>query len=266
MADGVDGVTGTWRKAEFVLWTDVTIPVLGMLVWFGLLVLAIAIFLAAAKSHGGPPSNLMGQLSQLMRSPMGIQAATASLDIVLLFFFWRILRRVGAGALVARFAAVRMPVILFTAFAGLAMAVGVLIANWQLSVHSIVRFHPVASERLIGPGSPYQYPVIFLTLAIIAPLAEEIYFRGIVYSWLSRKIFLVPAAFVSAFFFALVHFRFTDHPGIEGLYLTGVIGLVGLINAALAAQTRSLWPPIVFHGCYNASLYGVVLAAPLLGI
>ncbi|MEJ0041922.1 MAG: CPBP family intramembrane glutamic endopeptidase [Rhizomicrobium sp.] len=78
-------------------------------------------------------------------------------------------------------------------------------------------------------------------------------------SWLCRKIYVVPAVFASAAIFALLHFRFLSQPGIEGWMLTGLIGMVGIVNATLAIRTRSLWPPFAFHAAYNGTLAGMAI-------
>ncbi len=74
-----------------------------------------------------------------------------------------------------------------------------------------------------------------------------------------RKIYVVPAVIVSAAIFALVHFRYLSVPGIEGWALTGLIGVVGLVNATLAIRTGSLWPPFAFHAAYNGTLAGMAI-------
>ena len=187
------------------------------------------------------------------------QLITATSDLVLVFFLWRIARRVADGAMVARFRSVRGIVLVIAALGGMALAVLTTVALVQLYQRGILKPHQGPADRMFGAGTAYQFPVILVTIALIAPFVEEFYFRGIVLSWLCRKIYVVPGVVASAAIFALLHFRYLSVPGVEGWMLTGLIGVVGLVNATLAIRTRSLWPPFVFHAAYNGTLAGMAI-------
>ncbi len=185
---------------------------------------------------------------------------------MLVFFLWRIARRVADKAMVARYRSVPGAVLLFAALGGLAFAVLTTVALIQLYQRGLFRPHAAdPGERMFGSGPSIQYPLILLTIAVIAPFVEEFYFRGIVLSWLRRKITVVPAVVASAAIFALLHFRYLTAPGLEGWILTGLIGMVGLVNATLAIRTGSLWPPFAFHAAYNGTLAGMAILPLLLG-
>ena len=256
--------SGTWRRGEFVLLGDVFVPVLASLVWLALLVIVFAVGLALLPRFGISSADFSKQMPVLLRMPAVTQLLTATTDLVLLFFIWRIARRVADASLVARYRPARRVLLLGAVVGGGALAVLTMFAIAQLASHSLVKFHSAPGDQLFSPGLPYQYPVTLLTVAVIAPFVEEFYFRGILLSWLGRKITLVPAALVSALIFGLLHFRFTTHPGPEGWVLTGVIALVGLINAVIAIRTKSLWPPFFFHAGYNATLLAATLAPQFL--
>ncbi len=255
---------GGWKRGEFVLWTDVfATPLLAGIVWLGLLVIAIMIAAPLVLRAGIPMPEMTRRLGVMGRQPWFAQLITATTDLVLLFFLWRIARRVADGALVARFRAARASVVLLAGLGGLLLAVATMIALVQLYRHGIFKPSHSPQDRMFGPGPAFRLPLVAATVALIAPFVEEFFFRGIVLSWLARKITLVPAAFVSAAVFALLHFRYLSQPGAQGWMLTGLIATVGLVNATLAIRTRSLWPPFAFHAAYNAALTGVAMA-PLL--
>lgn len=256
MADERDG---TWRRYELVRWTDVIVPLEAGLVWIGLLIVALAIAFAILAAHGVPSAQATRDLPGFLAQPWAAQLITGTSDLVLVFFLWRIARRVADGAMVARYRAVRGGVLLFAALGGVALAVLTTVALVQLYQRGIFKPHPGPSDRMFAPGPVYQFPIILATVALIAPFVEEFYFRGIVLSWLRRKIYVVPAVIVSAAIFALVHFRYLSVPGIEGWALTGLIGVVGLVNATLAIRTGSLWPPFAFHAAYNGTLAGMAI-------
>ncbi len=259
-----DDTSGTWRRYRHVLWTDVLSPAWASLVFFAILVAALLVALPLLQRAGTSQAEFYRLAPTLIRQPALTQLLTAISDLVLLFFLWRIARRVSDAALVARYRPARRVVLIIAALGGMALAVLTMIAIAQLASHSIVQFHPKPDEQLFAPGPAYQYPIVIFTVALVAPFVEEFYFRGVLLSWLGRKITLLPAVLVSALLFGLAHLRFVSHPGAEGWVLTGIIVLVGLVNAVLAIRTRSLWPPFFFHAGYNSALVGVTLLAPFL--
>ncbi|HJW39946.1 MAG TPA: CPBP family intramembrane glutamic endopeptidase [Rhizomicrobium sp.] len=260
MADDVKR-GGGWKRGEFVLWSDVFgTPLLAGIVWLGLLVITVLIAAPLVARSGLAMPELGRRFAVMGRQPWFAQLVTASSDLVLLFFLWRIARRVADGALVARFRAVRASVILLAGLGGVLLAAATMIALVQLYQHGIFKPSNSPQDRMFSPGPAFQLPLVAVTVALIAPFVEEFFFRGVVLSWLARKITLVPAAFVSAAVFALLHFRYLSQPGPQGWMLTGLIGIVGLINATLAIRTRSLWPPFAFHAAYNGTLTGVAMA------
>ncbi len=260
MSEAKTESSGTWRKGEFVRWQDIFIPVEAFLVWAGIVVFAMAVGMAVSIALHVPKETLTSFTQAAPKSFGYISLVTASLYIVLLFFLWRIARRVSGPALVARFRGIS-PKLFFLIFAGgIAFAFLVMFVNWELASHVLVKFRSSPSEQAIAPNSLGELPLALFSIALIAPLVEEFYFRGIVLSWLARKMYVPLAALLSAVIFGLFHLRFVAHQDISGWYFTGVIGLLGLLNAILAIKTRSLWAPFALHASYNATL----ISAPLL--
>lgn len=87
------------------------------------------------------------------------------------------------------------------------------------------------------------YVVILVLGGILVPLAEEIFFRGLVYGWL-RRVWSVPAGVtVSALIFGLIH----------GFVIVVVAAaMIGIALALLYEKSRSLWPPAVLHMVFNS--------------
>jgi membrane protease YdiL (CAAX protease family) len=89
------------------------------------------------------------------------------------------------------------------------------------------------------------------SLVIIAPVVEELYFRGILLDCLKQRFSPILSARISAAAFALVHFRFLFHPGIGGWMETIFIYFMGLLFARWALRTNSLLAPVAGHVCSN---------------
>ncbi len=261
----VEDTTGTWRRYRFVLWTDLLAPLSAAVVFFGLLIVVYTAALSLAPRLGLTQPQIARMLPGLLRQPGMTQLMTAVSDLLMLFFLWRIARRVADDALIARYRGVGRLLPLLAGIGGVLLAVGTMFGIEALLTHHVVAFHPKSSDAFFAPTGFAQYPIVIATAALIAPFVEEFYFRGVLLSWLKSKIALVPAILVSAALFGLVHLRFVGHPGAEGWLFTGVIALVGLVNAILASTTKSLWPPFCLHAAYNSTLLAAALLPRLLG-
>jgi membrane protease YdiL (CAAX protease family) len=102
---------------------------------------------------------------------------------------------------------------------------------------------PIVGESLGGLS------VAVLGAGIVAPLAEEAFFRGFVYSGLRRSMGLVPALVVSAGLFAVAHITPTSWPPIF---------VLGILFALLFEQTGSVWPAIIMHSVINTLGFVVI--------
>ncbi len=79
--------------------------------------------------------------------------------------------------------------------------------------------------------------------AVIAPIFEEMLFRGFLFTSLRSRWPVWVAALVSSLVFAAMHFY--SWPGLA------TIVIFGLVMCWLYQQTRSLWPGILFHAMMN---------------
>ncbi|MEM6590733.1 MAG: type II CAAX endopeptidase family protein [Cyanobacteria bacterium P01_C01_bin.73] len=100
-----------------------------------------------------------------------------------------------------------------------------------------------APAETVGPG---VYGVmIVLSIVVVAPLAEEFIFRGILLHRWQTKWGTPFAVISSSLFFGMLH------PNPVGLSVFGVV------MALLYLQTRSLWVPIFCHGLNNLLTIGL---------
>ena len=90
----------------------------------------------------------------------------------------------------------------------------------------------------------YGDHIVFLVLAacITGPVAEELLYRGIVYSGLRKWMKLWPAALLSAFIFGLLHLNV-----LQGIYA----GILGLLFALMYEDTGTIWMPVAVHMLVN---------------
>ncbi len=121
-------------------------------------------------------------------------------------------------------------------------------------------FLPLAqapTELLTRAHSPVTLAVYFVLVAIVAPVVEEIIFRGFVYAGLRGTMKVFSAAVLSALIFASAHVT----APVGGL---AVIGLFGVVLAYLYERTGSLLPSMITHSMYNSFVFFILATCTLL--
>lgn len=120
-----------------------------------------------------------------------------------------------------------------------------------------------APEQLIGGDvieDPVQLLLAVLIAVVLAPLAEELIFRGLLHRNLRRRMRIVPATLVSSVLFAVVH---VDVVLSQPIALVGLT-LAGAVMAIAYERTGSLIVPVAIHAVYNATtLVALVVASRL---
>lgn len=110
--------------------------------------------------------------------------------------------------------------------------------------------HPLSEEILSGM-TPLGFFLAAVVAVVLAPVTEELTFRGLLFPALGKFIGIAGGVAVSGLFFALIH------P--QGPAMVLALAAVGGMGAALAHQTRSLVPAIVMHALHNAAVLSVAL-------
>jgi hypothetical protein len=103
-------------------------------------------------------------------------------------------------------------------------------------------------------GEAWALTIFGVTLA---PLLEELYFRGFLYPVLARSIGMLPAILITAFAFALLH-------GSQLMFSWGpvlVIFLVGMVLTVVRAKTNSVAAGLLIHVAYNGTISSLMFFA-----
>ena len=93
-----------------------------------------------------------------------------------------------------------------------------------------------------------------LMVMIVAPIAEEVFFRGFFYRALRSRFSMIGAATIDGLLFGAIHFNFE---GADGLLLLPPLALLGFIFCVVYEKTGSLFPVIGMHAFNNALAYAV---------
>jgi membrane protease YdiL (CAAX protease family) len=109
---------------------------------------------------------------------------------------------------------------------------------------------------LIAPTGPLalNFIVTLVGAGVLAPIAEEFYFRGLLFRWFRSRFSFWPAVLVSSAIFAAGH--------ADSLGVVASSFVLGLVLAGLYDRSRSLWLTIAVHAANN-SLAVVLLYAAL---
>ncbi len=142
-------------------------------------------------------------------------------------------------------------------FAGIGLQIAVLV---PIGLLNTVYGHHAKQEvvKTADLARGWQVPVIALGVVVLAPVAEELLFRGTLLRSLLRKISPDAAVFVAAATFGLVHIP--GDPSIGTLVALPAIVVLGLVSGYQAAKTGNLSRSILLHMGFNA-LSAVLLFA-----
>ncbi len=148
-----------------------------------------------------------------------------------------------------------VPALGFRAVGGRPIVLGTM-ATIGLSVAvSQIGLDPKGMKQAVETArDPRLLALSLLLLAGLAPLVEELLFRGILYGWLASRWGTMVAWIASSLAFAAAH--------VELAHILLVLPL-GLWFGWLRRRTDSLWPSLVAHAVNNGF---AIAAAALLGI
>ncbi len=111
------------------------------------------------------------------------------------------------------------------------------------------------------PDAQVARVLTMVATIVMAPLIEEMVFRGALRGGLARRYGVAAGAVLTALLFAVAHMS---------LRAGGILFLLGLGNAILARRSGGLALPMATHALYNATFYllperAVLAPAPTLG-
>ncbi|MCW2606998.1 MAG: Conserved rane protein of unknown function, partial [Frankiales bacterium] len=140
--------------------------------------------------------------------------------------------------------------LLLLAQAGAAVVVGVLFPALQgVDADNTSEYRGAAPLTLAG---------LAVAAVLVAPVVEELLFRGLLLQSLALRLGFWPAAVLSSAVFGLLHTASLDAGGAALALATGVLGL-GL--CLLARRTGRLGPGIGVHALRNAAVVLLVASA-----
>ncbi len=116
-------------------------------------------------------------------------------------------------------------------------------------------FHPQIEPQyfetlLTQEDQGMQIFFLLICASLLAPLVEEMLFRGVLYSWLRQYFNVFPAICLAGFVFGVVHFD---------AWRTLPLAFGGMALCWIYEKTRSVWVSMMAHGLWNAIMASLVL-------
>jgi uncharacterized protein len=92
-----------------------------------------------------------------------------------------------------------------------------------------------------------------IMVMVVAPAAEEFFFRGFFYRALRTRFPVIAAAAIDGVLFGIIHFDFS---GTDALLVAPPLAALGFIFCLVYEQTGSIFPTIALHALNNSIAYG----------
>ena len=219
----------------------------------GLVITAVGSFLAAVLASLAVVLALgMASKGAAQRTPEEILALALLSDgalLLALLLLGRVLLRLRLGDL--GFRRPRPGTIRSAAATG----AGLWLLSIAVNALQISFFGPNPQSLIVAVGThtgPAALAMDLVTGAIVAPFAEEVLFRGLIFGGLAQRVPVAAAAGISALLFALSH----------GLGVVAPIFVLGLGLAYVYARSGSIWAPMTTHATVNAISLLLLFAIP----
>jgi membrane protease YdiL (CAAX protease family) len=241
-----------------VRWYHLITPqAVGLGVPAALLAGVMLVWAVSARLQGG-----MAHVQTWLSGFTGLNLLLDFSNLLILGMSLWIISRITDPALPARFRSLSRPDVLI----GVAAGIGAVIVSSMVEYLSDRYLHTNlaqdSSTTMVLPHKADQLTLGLFTVAVMAPLTEEIYFRGIVLGWVRRHGGMAWAIGLSSLVFGGMHLKWLTPGGMGGMVVTAELVAMGVLLAMVAVRTGSLWTSVIAHGVNNlcAALAAVFLA------
>ncbi len=130
-----------------------------------------------------------------------------------------------------------------------------LVTALSMAFFTFVDYSQAQDTGFAELASQSEYLLAFISLVIIAPIAEEVLFRGYLFGKLRKYAPLWVAILITSALFGLVHFQW--NVGIDVFVLSIVLCLLRVVSG-------SLWPSILLHMLKNGVAFYFLFINPAL--
>jgi len=234
-----DGDPGSRRRLGWIGLAVAGVSFLCGLVFSGLL----GGTYAAARGFGREEAE--GDLAFALLSALGVWIGFLALPLVWSQRHGGPSRRLGLSA--------RWIDLLLGAGVGLASTIATaLVSSLLLTRGEQESLESIATKTVDRAHGAVPVALLFVALCVVTPVAEEVFFRGLLLRSLHRTVGIVVALPLMGGIFGLLHFPTEPMPGKVLLVQLGVLSLFGMALGVLAHRTGRLGAAIAAHALFNA--------------
>jgi len=122
-----------------------------------------------------------------------------------------------------------------------------------MSFLTFVNYDQAQDTGFANMGQQHEYILAFIMLVVIAPVAEELLFRGYLFGKLRKYAPLWISILITSLLFAIVHFAW--NVGLDVFALSIVLCLLRVVSG-------SLWPSIMLHMLKNSVAFYFLFINP----
>jgi hypothetical protein len=182
------------------------------------------------------------EMSDSLLSPVGYLTAVGFMGTMILGVYLFAARRSGWGALGLRPAPLRPLVV--TPFLVIVGFMAAALANLAIVRITGEQFENPQVDALTGGQvlGPVELIMVLFLVSVLAPIGEELLFRGMLYPLLRRQWGAVAAITANAVIFAGAHLIWQLFPALL---------VIGLLLAFLREWSKSVYPCILYHFLQN---------------
>jgi len=227
-------------------------PLFGVLYGFGVALLSVQIgvglLIGLILGLLGMSSSAIGDWSSTIH---GQFIFTATAEIMMFGAIYLYLRRrnislktIGLGRFQPKHLVyvVLGTVAYFVAYFAIVSIVATLVPSLNLQQEQDLGFN--------NPSGLAQITMVFFSLVILPPIAEETVFRGFMFTGLRSKMTFAVSAVITSVFFAIGHLQIGQ--GTPLLWVAGIdTFILSLVLCYIREKTGSIWPTIGIHMVKN---------------
>lgn len=243
------GKARTLRPADSVIGT--------ILIYFFAQLVASFVIVFFAAARGWDTNRIQRWLDTSVAAQFSLILMVEALTI---FLVWQYLRwRQTKPAAIGFIKPQAMDIV--RALAGFAVYFPVYVALYALAQKLLPQIN-YEQKQQIGfetAAGTTQMILVFVSLVILPPLAEEILTRGFLFTGLRRKFKWLIAALMTSLLFAAAHLQFGS--GAPLLWTAAMdTFILSMVLCYLREKTGSLWPGIFLHAIKNGLAFAIIFS------
>ena len=223
----------------FWSWRDVLIVALGIIL-FGIIALVIGISILILS----PGANYMDRM--IADEPSIIFSIGAafleSFALLLGVYVFGIRRNQISWSALGIQPISRKWILISVTLGVLAIPISALITFTVQNLFNLPAENPQLPFLISDDLSPASMFMMVLLIGLIIPIAEELFFRGVLYAWLRQRFGLLVGLLASSAVFGIVH---------GNLIVASTAFVLGILLALVYEYSGSLWSSILMHAINN---------------